>query len=351
MTDLHRIGLSMMGAPGAGKSTYLLALYAALSRGVRDCTLHEADRNADVMLADGWRDLGERGRLPEPTDTVPRRHTFVYAREMRPMAHIHWADYRGGALPSFVGPDGSPDAEQLLWDVAQAHGIMLVLDGEHFRKPVGPGRREAVARETLTQQMSSVVTDALTARNREGRPLPSVSIVITKADVIDWRGTDAPRRLTDLVEELRDLLPAAFAKRVVTAICPVSVGALERTADGGVRPDSVSPTDVHLPVLFHLACFYLEERKGLDARMEVLAADRAAARREAAALPPVPGRATRRAHERIALRLQEMDRAEHAMKQWRELCQAEAAAIFPMLRYVPIYEGGVLATWAGTGRG
>ncbi|WP_131739002.1 TRAFAC clade GTPase domain-containing protein [Actinomadura roseirufa] len=351
MKDLHRVRLTMLGAPKAGKSTYLLAFYAALSRGVENCTLHETDRNADVMLADGWRDLGERGQPPEETNTVPRQHTFLYARALNPLAHVHWTDYRGGALPSFVGPDGSPDAEQLLWEVSQAHGLLLVLDGEHFRKPVGADRREAVARDTLTQQMSSVVTDTLTVRSHEGRPLPAITIVITKADLIDWSGTDGPRRLPDLVDELRALLPAAFAPGVVSAVCPVSVGALESGPDGGVRPDSVRPVDVHLPLVFSLACFFRQERDNLNRRLEELHAERVAARREWAALPQGGGWNARRARERLATRLQEMDRAEASMNQWRHHCETESGALVPMLRHVPVFEGGRPAAWAGSNRG
>lgn len=106
----------------------------------------------------------------------------------------------------------------------------------------------------------------------------------------------------------------------------MSVGALERGAGGVVRPDSVDPADVHLPVVFNLAHFYRQERDNLNSQLEALNAERAALRREWAALPPAGGWAVRRNRERLAARLQERDRTESTMTHWRHHCEGESAS-------------------------
>ncbi|TYK44296.1 TRAFAC clade GTPase domain-containing protein [Actinomadura decatromicini] len=348
---LHQVMTSVLGASGSGKSTYLLALYATMSRGVNTCTLHEVDSNRDVELSDGWRDLGESGRPPEQTGAAPRQHVFVYSRDMKRLANLHWTDFRGGALASFVGPDGSPDAADMLRQVSLAHGVFLVVDGEHFRKPIAPNQREAVSRDSLLQRMSSVLTDTLTGRTAAGRPLPAITILITKADLIEWNLPGASRRLEDLVAEIRSLLPVAFQRRVCTAVCPVSVGPLESVASGAVRPDSVAPDSVHLPVMFTLAHFYRQERDSLGERLKALAAERAAVDGELRTLPPGGSRSLAARRDRLIGALRALDEQQASAGHWRGHCAAEAEALVPMLRHLMIYDGGRLATWAGVGRG
>jgi hypothetical protein len=346
VAETHEVTISVLGASRAGKSTYLLGLYATMTRGIDHCTLHELDNNADVTLTEAWHDLG-RGQLPRPTEMAPVRHNFVFARETRAKAIIHWTDFRGGALQDFVGPDGAPDVSDLLHQVSLSHGIFVMLDGEHFLKPITPARRELVAHEMLIHRISTVLTETFTRRTTLNQPLPSVAILVTKADLIDWHGAGTARTLAEVTNEIRYLLPVAFQPRVCTAVCPVSVGRLEPMTGGQIRPDGISPNSVHLPLLFSLARFYRTEAQAQNARLHSLGSRRAAANHELALLPPSGRRAVRLRREQLQRDLSAIADEEAANKRRLKDCIAEAAALTPLLRHLQVFEGGGRAPRAG----
>ncbi|SDM01704.1 hypothetical protein [Nonomuraea jiangxiensis] len=349
MQNLPTLTISMIGASGSGKSTYLHALYATMTRGVDNCNLHERNNNADVSLVEAWHELGQGTLVPRTLDK-PTNYTFVFSREMSPSAILDWTDFRGGALHDFVGVDGSLDAQFLLDKISLSNAIFVTLDGEHFRKPVSGERREPLAREMVIHRISSVLTETLTRRTARGLAWPSIAILLTKADLIDWGGGSG-RTLTGVIHEIRDLLPVAFQPRVCTAVCPVTVGPLQPMPGGHARPDGVDPNDVHLPLLFAMTYYYRAAAHQEDLHLRELASRRNGIGAQMAALPPSKRRSVRDQRLRLERELRTVEEAIGHNQLRFERSTQEISALTPRLRNLRVFEGGAPARWAVNRRG
>lgn len=349
MQNLPTLTIAMIGASGSGKSTYLHGLYASMTRGVDNCNLHELDPNADVRLVETWQELGQGTLVPRTLDK-PTNYRFTFSREMQATAILDWTDFRGGALHDFVGVDGSLDTQFLLDKISLSNAIFVTLDGEHFRKPVSPERREPLAREMVIHRISSVLTETLTRRTARGLTWPSIAILLTKADLIDWGGSSG-RTLTSVVQEVRDLLPVAFQPRVCAAVCPVTVGPLQPMPGGHARPDGVDPNDVHLPLLFAMTHYYRAAAHQDDLHLRELASRRGGIGAQLAALPPTRRRAVRDQRLRLEQELRAVEEAIGHNQRRFERATREISALTPRLRNLRVFEGGAPARWAVNRRG
>ncbi len=232
--------ITMLGTAGAGKTCFLVGMYADMSGGRRGFTF-STNPDDDLDLSDKWSRLIEAGpdRWPLPTSTQPKSYTFGFNYGFRRIMEFDWIDYRGGALS-----DGSTEADvqELKRYLKQSSCVMLCVSGEHLQEP----KNAAVVRaRTRIGRMNSFLTELREELGRQKKELPAVIIVVTKSDYCSSR----PRE--EIEEQIRDLFNPLFSPGSgwLVSIGSVSLGAglAADTEKGEIAPDNI-----HLPLVFSI---------------------------------------------------------------------------------------------------
>ncbi|MGE3284674.1 MAG: hypothetical protein AB7J32_01070 [Pseudonocardia sp.] len=281
---MNPITVTMIGAPGSGKTTYLYAMFTELARGVDAYGIYDRDRDSELELLEGWRALAEEGEVPEATDENPRFHEFVVQHGEYTAAVLSWSDFRGGAL--FSRSDQHADVVRLQERLLVSDSIHLVLDGAKLAgDPAAASPR--LRAELGVERMSTFVRSAVEARVQQRLPLPSVVVLITKADRIvnaaNDEGVPHERRMGEVVESVIDLLPVLRRSGLTTMVCPVQVGWFG-AAQGRVDPSRVDTQRLHQPILFTVRHRYVVERYQQEAALAELDAAISSDRAELSAL-------------------------------------------------------------------
>jgi hypothetical protein len=250
---LTRMTITMLGVSQSGKSTYILGAYAGLVRGADGCSLHTPDPDAGMGMIREL-DALRSGALPQPTTDKPVLHEFILTSGSTVLTAIDLTDYRGGAITD-VTRGKEADTAQLHRRLLNSDSIFVVLDSTHFREPITPVRLQAVAEATAADRVADLLGKALAERQQTGRWLPSIAVLLTKADLIDERRGSASRGFAELHSEIRSLLPTVFRPGVVTQVFPVSVGEFGGPANGHAPSLGVDLRNVGAPIIFAVACF------------------------------------------------------------------------------------------------
>ena len=252
--------ITMLGTIGAGKTCFLVGMYADMSGGRRGFTF-STNPDDDLDLSDKWSRLIEAGpdRWPPQTSTQPRSYTFGFNYGFRRIMEFDWIDYRGGALS-----EGSTEADvqELKRYLKQSSCVMLCVSGEHLQEP----KNAAVVRaRTGIGRMNSFLTELREELGRQKKELPAVIIVVTKSDYCSSR----PREKIE--EQIRDLFNPLFAPDVgwLVSIGSVSLG---KGLAADTEKGEIAPDDIHLPLIFSIYCALYKEleqqQSKLDENME-----------------------------------------------------------------------------------
>ncbi|GAA2038405.1 hypothetical protein GCM10009839_44930 [Catenulispora yoronensis] len=247
--------VTMLGTKGSGKTTYLLGMYAVLSAGVQGHTLVTTDLDDDEDMADAWYELCDNGRVPPATSTEPKLYSFIFRQDGETILTFDWEDYRGGAMDG--NQPEATDAGRLQARLIESDSIYLVLNGTHLAgSPVVDERRDGVKRMTLARRMNAYLANTLSERAQRGVQLPSITVLLTKADMIRQASPRTPPeelmdQLCDLVQRL---LPAAFEQRAGsrTLVCPVQLGAFGQDMAGEdltLDTSKVNPRNLAYPLI------------------------------------------------------------------------------------------------------
>ena len=241
--------ITMLGTTGAGKTCFLVGMYADISGGRRGFTF-STNPDDDLDLSGKWDRLIEAGpdRWPAPTGDQPKSYTFGFNYGLRRIMEFDWIDYRGGAL---LDRSTEADVQELKRYLRQSSCVMLCVSGEHLQEP----KKAAVVRaQTGIGRMNSFLTDLREELERQKRELPAVIIVITKSDYCSKR----PRE--EIEGQIRDLFNPLFARDEgwLVSIGSVSLGTgLATDAEKG----EIDPDNIHLPLVFSIYRV-LHERAG-----------------------------------------------------------------------------------------
>lgn len=237
---LEDIKIALLGTTGAGKTSYLLGMYAVMQTGVQGFTLAAQDMDLDLELIQRWEKLisleGE-DRWPTPNAAAMEYYDFDFSYGFRPLMRFKWLDYRGLALSDRSTEQDVTDLGQYL---QTAECLLLCISGEHLINEVTP----TTVREIKSDRMNQFIQQYVSKNKRPNpqKPFP-VSIVITKYDLCHHRDK------SDIIADVKKLFQALFTPNSgwSVMICPVSLG-----KELGKNPESGSiiPVNVHLPVVF-----------------------------------------------------------------------------------------------------
>ena len=237
---LDEIKITMLGTTGAGKTSYLLGMYAVMQTGVQGFTLAAKDMDLDLELIQRWEKLislkGE-DRWPTPNAAAMEYYGFDFSYGFRPLMGFQWLDYRGLALSDRSTEQDVAD----LVDYLQASAcLFLCISGEYLTSELTP----KTVREIKSDRMNQFVQQYISNNQQPNpqQPFP-IAIVITKYDLCHHRNRD------EIIADVKKLFQALFTPNSgwLVMICPVSLG-----RDLCDDPDNASivPVNVHLPVVF-----------------------------------------------------------------------------------------------------
>ncbi len=254
----------MLGTTGAGKTSYLLGMYAVMQTGIQGFTLAAKDIDLDLELTERWEQLisleGE-DRWPAPNAAATENYAFDFSYGFRPLIGFEWLDYRGLALSD---RSEEPDVRELSDRLRESQCLFLCISGEHLIHPITPHTVRNLKSDRMNQFIQQFISN--TANPTRDKPFP-IAVVITKYDLCHHREKQ------EIIEDIKQLFQGLFAPNSgwLVMICPVSLG--KELCD---NPNSANiiPVNVHLPVVFavysQLRSYGMELRNNRDRYSETM---------------------------------------------------------------------------------
>jgi len=195
----------LLGYSGAGKTSYMAALYGVMQHEMRGFQL----RATDPADHDEWLKLVrlmQHGDYPPATARRDEYRFDLYYRG-QPILDFAWADYRGAAI---MDTRDQAQTAALLNDLQEAAGVMLFCDARQLAERGGRG--------TYVGRMVSLVGQAVANTSEQ----KVVAIVLTKIDQV-------PTPDAALLAPFQGLVSAVAASdHVKGAIVPVACGTKTR---------------------------------------------------------------------------------------------------------------------------
>ncbi|MFF0595084.1 hypothetical protein [Streptomyces antibioticus] len=219
------VRVTVVGAPGAGRTTVLAAAHRVLGPERPGLWLHLPDPGALHDLITRRRAL-EEGTTPSTpgTPNPDRRHWhFQLADATVPVMDVDWleADTRG-ARPGLADR------------VRDSQCVIVAVDAGLLDVPLDEGRTAELRERTGAATADELIQAAASFhRDADGLP-PQVVLLLTGVERLLRDGRPLRTR-AGLLEDFRRLVPAAFAPGVLTALCPVSAGTGEADPPTGVE--------------------------------------------------------------------------------------------------------------------
>jgi len=192
----------MIGHSGAGKTSYMAAMYEAMSSGVSGFSVR-AERQADHTALVKDARLLQKGKFPPASSQRKVYRLQLWFSGQRVFDFV-WHDYRGGALTE---TSSSRQAMELRSDLATGGGLVILLDSTEL---TGGIRAQARVRP--------LVATAIRMLSQQESVMP-MAIVLTKWDLV--RNVDKTLDAAgDVFGELVDAV--AKTSNICGALIPVS---------------------------------------------------------------------------------------------------------------------------------
>lgn len=232
------IKITMLGYTGAGKTCFMLGMYATMRLGVKGFTFTTSNMDDDLDLSNAWDQMVDRhDKQRWPTSTAQTRNypfEFRYALSEK-LLGFDWMDYRGGALRDTASKE---DVQALMRHLQESECIFLCISGEHLKESI-EDREQSVQRAAGIDGMLKLL------QRLPQHVRPAIVIIITKYDLVP----DARRKKEVLIEEIKQLLNPIFVPGGgwLAMVCGVTLGQeLSSSRDKG----EIDPRHIHLPVTF-----------------------------------------------------------------------------------------------------
>lgn len=238
--QLENIKITILGTTGAGKTSYLLGMYAVMQTGIQGFNLAAKDMDLDLELTERWEKLisltGE-DRWPTPNAATMEYYKFDFSYGFRSLMGFEWLDYRGLALSD---RSTEQDVGDLVQYLQESECLFLCISGEYLVSDITP----ATVREMKSDRMNQFLQQYVGAKKKPNsqNPFP-VTIIITKYDLCHHRERD------EIIADVKKLFQALFTPNSgwLVMICPVSLG---RDLCNDLDNGKIIPVNAHLPVVF-----------------------------------------------------------------------------------------------------
>ena len=238
---MEKIGITMIGASGTGKTCYLYAMADAMQFGSCDFTFTAMPYKKTLELQAAWDSIIINGKWPEGTD-LSTEYEFACSYCMRPIATFSWYDYRGGILQN---PDDEEERASLFGKMENSRCLIICISAEAIHG--------ILAGDLKSRRLFQVYMNLIQEyRNRTSCTVPIV-VAVTKADLL------GPNEFESGVELIRTKYMAALFSEDdeggwFVSFVPVSLGTgLRKDANGNIV-GKIEPANVHIPVLIAIKC-------------------------------------------------------------------------------------------------
>lgn len=163
------MNVMMIGHSGAGKTTYMTAMYELLSNGINGFSIKARDTDLHKRLLVLSNEM-KKGRYPAATD-IHTEYCFQLQHNRSDVLPFTWYDYRGGALTQ--RNEHSSEVTDLVNRVAAANALIVFFDGDKLMKNDYSVMMEYRITQICIQQAVSKIKD---------NGFIPISLVITKGD-------------------------------------------------------------------------------------------------------------------------------------------------------------------------
>ncbi|MFB2891587.1 CHAT domain-containing protein [Aerosakkonemataceae cyanobacterium BLCC-F50] len=209
------IKFTMLGTTGAGKTCYLIGMYAFMQTGISGFSLSSKELDIDLEIDELCKRLntfkGEEW-WPLPNSAEVKNYGFNFNHSYRPIISFDWLDYRGGAISD---RSTEPDVQKLVEHISDSSCLFLCISGEDLCKKVD---YSTVIRIQSNRINHFIVKIGSKYKPNCNQPFPVV-IVITKSDLCIQHSQQ------QLIEDIQQLFPILFAPKSpwLVMICFVSL--------------------------------------------------------------------------------------------------------------------------------
>jgi hypothetical protein len=345
--SIPKITLTMLGATGSGKTTFLIGMYAVLSAGVNGYFMTTTDPDKDLDLADDWDLICSGSGMPNPNSDEPIPYDFILNYGTEPILNLDCLDFRGNA--AFERSTAAPDVPQLHERLTRSDSIYIIVDGHQVGKWINDGcPKQYSYRENPAIRYTRYVNQAIEARKKDGKPSTSLAVVVTKVDALGaLTGTPRGKAMQVVCDNIDNLVPAAKSVGVTAAVCPVMLGNFGAAPNGigfpRVDPSSIDPRFLQKPVIFSLV-HYLSEQIAYNSRdLDSVARGTSAAKQEIDALRGqfLGGWLNRDEIKKAEGRLNRGLESEKSIGEELKSTRARAEKLMQELAQIPIIKDGV----------
>jgi len=237
---MDKIGITMLGASGTGKTCYLYAMADAMQFGSCNFTFTAMPYKKTLELQNAWDSILD-GKWPKGTDQSVE-YEFACSYALRKLVTFSWYDYRGGILQN---PDDEEERDGLFEKMSASRCLIVCISSEAIHG--------ILTGDIRSRRLFSVYMNLIQEyRNRTGNTVPIV-FAVTKADLL------GPHEFDNGVELIRTRYMASlFAEDGeggwFISFVPVSLGTGLDTGANGEIIGTIEPANVHIPVLIAIKC-------------------------------------------------------------------------------------------------
>lgn len=256
---MNKARITILGMTGAGKTCYIMGMYDEMLNGIDGYTIVCKNGEDAVQLGNMVKNINNLSLRPE--DRFPRgtnqpcSYDFLLRKGSEDIVEFSWLDYPGDIVKSKTNGDINA-YNQLKSNFNQSDAVLICIDGNDLKGNSIAAKKSRVKR--AARNISSFLADYCNEQDK----LPAIGFLVTKYDICcDCTCED------EILGIIKDVYNPLFAgeNTVYISIIPVGIR-MGFIVDGNYM--QVEPLNLHIPILWGINNFLLEEFRSYDKESE-----------------------------------------------------------------------------------